>query len=225
MFVSGCFGVPCRRHLEEVQERVTVKRQRSDRSLEDVKETHISLDLKAKKLTQDLEAYTAVLGKLTSADRQEKDPSASWSCHFNDLLQQDLTDAPLLFSDSQLPYLDMIVELSKHISCLTKEKNKVEHSAARALKVFNAKCQSHQKTVNRLKRKVEKVFHGNTEETLEKNKRLHTVESDFGWIHPPPGMPTLFHVRLHLFLCMCGGSELWCAHPGERKNKNNSVPC
>ncbi|CAK9092325.1 Uncharacterized protein (Fragment) [Durusdinium trenchii] len=164
------------RHLEEVQERVTVKRQRSDRSLEDVKETHISLDLKAKKLTQDLEAYTAVLGKLTSADRQEKDPSASWSCHFNDLLQQDLTDAPLLFSDSQLPYLDMIVELSKHISCLTKEKNKVEHSAARALKVFNAKCQSHQKTVNRLKRKVEKVFHGNTEETLEKNKRLHTVE-------------------------------------------------
>ncbi|CAK9086713.1 unnamed protein product [Durusdinium trenchii] len=165
-----------RRHLEEVQERVTVKRQRSDRSLEDVKETHISLDLKAKKLTQDLEAYTAVLGKLTSADRQEKDPSASWSCHFNDLLQQDLTDAPLLFSDSQLPYLDMIVELSKHISCLTKEKNKVEHSAARALKVFNAKCQSHQKTVNRLKRKVEKVFHGNTEETLEKNKRLHTVE-------------------------------------------------
>lgn len=166
-----------RTELESRQDKESLKRQCSDESLTDAQDAHDRAKEKERYCAQRLESFTRLLTLVTSADRPEKGEGTSWASYFHSLGVLDLEDAPSTLCVSSMPYVDMILQLSQHVSRLSNIKEKATSHANYTGKVLERMKVVRSKTEARLKRKVDQVFTASGDDVVNRQKPSGRTES------------------------------------------------
>lgn len=117
--------------MQEAQQAVELKRQRSERSVADSEESFEKSKQKEEEMSQKLDLFNSVLLQITAPldNRPEKREDDSWLDHFKRLVGCDIPEAPAAFSSSSLTYQQVLVKLAQHIGYLTSQMQKAKNAA------------------------------------------------------------------------------------------------
>jgi len=147
-----------RRTLEAVEKEVEHKRMRQLSSLGELQEVEGKAVEKKDHLTKLLLAWRKVLEKMTDRNREEKDEGQPWVEFLTSLVGGANLEAPSIFLNKDMAYVDMITHIGGRINALQAQVNKATNEANRLSNRTLRKEAANTKLQEKLKRKVKAVF-------------------------------------------------------------------
>lgn len=174
--------LPCRKTLEERNEKAKEKSLNRGSSLDSMEAELGHLVTRLQSCEGNLDLWKAILRLLVSPIHHDvcNNHEKSWVELFQQLSEKDIPDPPVKFlaSSSMLPYEDVIVEVSSHISFLKGAVDKAKKSANNKEKSLELSKAKAERRDMKMKRKAEQLIEnketGKDVELDENKKSLST---------------------------------------------------